>query len=91
LTPSKFDLTELLKRLGYKQVRGNGWARGGGFVFDLFKGKSIHTTDLLESPLEDGGNYKIKEFSYIYLGVLNYYDLIISKLFRGDSVDFRIA
>lgn len=31
----------------------------------------------------------IKELSYIYLGVLNYYDLIISKLFRGDSVDIE--
>jgi hypothetical protein len=29
----------------------------------------------------------IKEFSHIYLGVLNYYDIIISKLFRGITVD----
>ncbi len=28
-----------------------------------------------------------KEFSHIYLGILNYYDLITSKLFRGTSVD----
>ena len=31
----------------------------------------------------------IKEFSHIYLGVLNYYDLIISKMFRGTSVDIE--
>jgi len=29
----------------------------------------------------------VKEFSRIYLGVLNYYDIIISKLFRGTAID----
>jgi predicted nucleotidyltransferase len=29
----------------------------------------------------------IKEFSRLYIGVLNHYDLIISKLFRCTSVD----
>lgn len=81
-------LLSVLKRFGYKQVTGSGWARGGGFVFDLFRGNRIHTTELLESPLEKGNHLAFKEFSRIYLGILNYYDLIISKLFRGTSVDF---
>jgi hypothetical protein len=29
----------------------------------------------------------VKEFANIYLAVLNYYDLIISKLFRATAVD----
>ena len=29
----------------------------------------------------------IKELSHIYIGVLNPYDLIVSKLFRGTPVD----
>jgi hypothetical protein len=29
----------------------------------------------------------LKEFSHIYLGILNYYDIIIAKLFRGMQVD----
>lgn len=28
------------------------------------------------------------EFSQLYIGILNYYDLISSKLMRGDRVDF---
>jgi len=44
---------------------------------------------LLESPLKKGNYFIIKEYSHIFLGALNYYDLIISKLFRGTSVDFE--
>ncbi len=29
----------------------------------------------------------VKEFSHIYLGVLNPYDIIISKLFRSTAID----
>lgn len=76
-----------LKQLGYKSVSGWGWDKGDGFIFDLFRGKSVHTTELLESPLIKGNHILIKEFSRIYLGVLNYNDLIISKLFRATSID----
>jgi hypothetical protein len=81
-------LLNILKRLGYTSVTGAGWARGNSFVFDLFRGNRIHTTELLESPLKDGNHILLKEYSKIYLGILNFYDLIISKLFRATSVDF---
>ncbi|MFA4908213.1 MAG: DUF6036 family nucleotidyltransferase [Candidatus Omnitrophota bacterium] len=80
-------VTKILQQIGYKPKTGWGWARNDGFIFDLFRGKHIHTTELLESPLEKANHYVIKEFSHIYLGVLNYYDIIISKLFRGTTVD----
>ncbi len=80
-------LVNILKQLGYKSASGWGWAREDGFVFDLFKGNAVHTTQLLESPLKKGNHTLIKEFNHIYLGVLNYYDIIISKLFRGTAVD----
>lgn len=80
-------LVSILKQLGYKSASGWGWERGDGFIFDLFRGKSVHTTELLESPLDKGNNILVKEFSKIYLGVLNYYDIIISKLFRATQVD----
>jgi len=60
---------------------------GEAIVFDLFAGKQIFTTELLDSPLKKGGNKKIHEWNKIYLGVLNSIDLIISKMFRGDQVD----
>lgn len=81
-------LIETLKQLGYKPVTGSGWTREGDFIFDLFLGKRVHTTELLESPLDKENHFFIHEFNHIYLGALNYYDLIISKLFRATSVDF---
>ena len=44
---------------------------------------------MLKSPLEEGNHIVVKEFSKLYIGVLNHYDLIVSKLFRGASVDFE--
>lgn len=83
-------LVKTLKDLGYRASSGWGWQRKGElFSFDLFPGKKIHTTELLHSPLEEGGHIVLKEFSYLYVGILNDYDLIASKLFRGDTVDFE--
>ena len=82
-------LIGILKQLGYKSASGWGWKREDGFIFDLFRGKSIHTTELLESPLEKGNHILVKEFNRIYFGVLNYYDIIISKLFRAAAIDIN--
>ena len=78
-----------LEELGYKSVTGSGWSRDEGFIFDFFKGKMVHTTELLESPLDNRNHILIEELNHVYLGVLNCYDLIISKLFRGSGVDFE--
>lgn len=82
-------LIKVLGEIGYKPVTGSGWARDKEFIFELFRGKRVHTTELLESPLLEDNNILVKEFSNIYLGALNYYDLIISKLFRGNTVDVQ--
>ena len=82
-------LIKILKQLGYKAASGWGWSREDGFIFDLFRGKSVHTTELVESPLAEGNNILVKEFDRIYLGILNYYDIIISKLFRSTAVDIE--
>ncbi len=82
-------LIATLKQLGYKSASGAGWARENGFIFDLFNGKRVHTTELLESPLASGNNIPVKEFTRIYLGVLNYYDILITKIFRASGVDIE--
>jgi len=82
-------LIKTLKQLGYRSVSGSGWAKDDGFSFDLFRGKRVHTTELLESPINEGNHQLIKEYRHIYLGALNCYDLIISKLFRSSSVDIE--
>ncbi len=82
-------LVRQLQTLGYKPVSGSGWRRHGEvFHFDLFRGNRIHTTELLNSPLEEGRNSRLEEFSKLYVGILNDYDLIVSKLMRGERVDF---
>lgn len=83
-------LTQQLPAMGYKQTKSSGWQRKGEvFHFDIFRGNNIHTTGLLQSPLEDGRNRLLVEFSHLYIGILNDYDLIASKLMRGTRVDFE--
>ena len=82
-------LTKTLKDLGYLQTGGAGWyKKDEGIIFDLFCGDRIHTTELLQSPLDEGNHSLLKEYSRIYVGILNEYDLIASKLFRGTAIDF---
>ncbi|MCK4947817.1 MAG: hypothetical protein KAS46_05550 [Candidatus Aureabacteria bacterium] len=82
-------LIKTLKDLGYKQNTVYGWQKDEGFIFDLYAGNKVYTTDLVESPLKEGNNILVKEFTHIYLGILNYYDLIISKIFRCTNVDIE--
>ncbi len=93
MTPKVSEYKYLIKQLnalGYKQVTGSGWKRNGEeFQFDIFRGNSIHTTELLASHLDEGKHSILKEFSHLYVGILNDYDLISSKLMRGTSVDFE--
>ncbi len=82
-------LVGVIKRLGYRQVTGSGWSRDEGFVFDLFRGNRIYTTELLDPPLKRGNNIRIRELKRLYVGALNDYDLITSKMFRGSTVDIE--
>ncbi len=82
-------LLNILEKLGYKKRTGMGWAREDGFVFDLFPGKKVYVTELLESPLDEGNSILIKEFKKISVSALNDYDLVITKMFRGTEVDIE--
>ena len=82
-------LVKTLQKIGYKRETGTGWGRGDGYLFDLFRGHAVYTTELLESPLENGNNTHIRSFKKIYVGVLNDYDLITTKMFRGTDVDIE--
>ncbi|MDP8213087.1 MAG: hypothetical protein P9X22_07370 [Candidatus Zapsychrus exili] len=82
-------LIKTLKSLGYKEVGVSKWKRKGEiWEFDLYKNNNIFTTELLESPMEGNNHIKLESIGSIYVGILNYYDLIISKLMRGSGVDF---
>lgn|SRR3989338_164020 len=81
-------LIDFLIKAGYKETSDSGWAYPGENIrYDLYRGKKVFTTNLINSPLEDGKNIKIMALKRIYLGALNPIDLIITKMFRGSSVD----
>lgn len=80
-------LVEFLTSAGYKNDSGGWMYPGESIKYDLYEGNRVFTTNLLDSPLDEGKNIKIMEFKKIYLGALNPIDLIITKMFRGTSVD----
>ena len=83
-------LTGFLQKAGYRRVTQYGWKREGETIlFDLYPGKRVYTTELLESPLNRGGCRKWNEWKKIFVGILNPADLIISKMFRGTETDIQ--
>ncbi|MFI5348000.1 MAG: DUF6036 family nucleotidyltransferase [Elusimicrobiota bacterium] len=80
-------LLSTIQKLDYRRVTGSGWARDGGFIFDLFPGKIVFKTELLDSPLDEGRYIPIRTFKKLLVAALNDHDLIISKMFRGSDVD----
>jgi hypothetical protein len=81
-------LMKFLKHLNYGEKAG-GLAHEDdpNFIYQFWSGNRVFTTDLLDSPLEEGKHILIKKWTHIYLGALNLTDLIITKMFRGDQVD----
>jgi hypothetical protein len=81
-------LIKFLRDLGYEE-KGNGLAHDDdpNFIYQFWRGNKVFTTDLLDSPLDPGNHILIKRQSHIYLAALNLTDLIITKMFRGTSVD----
>ena len=83
-------LIKILADIGYKPIHPTRWQKEGEvFEIDLYPGKRIHTTELLESPLEESNHEFLQNVGRIYIGILNSYDLVSSKLFRGTSVDYE--
>jgi len=81
-------LIKFLGDLGYEE-KGGGLAHDDdpNFIYQFWRGNKVFTTDLLDSPLDPGNHILIKRWSHIYLAALNLTDLIITKMFRGTSVD----
>ncbi len=91
IVPEKNEFDKLIKflmALNYR-FKGNGLAHEDdpNFIYQLWCGNRVFTTDLLESPLKGNNHILINRWSHIYLGVLNLTDLIITKMFRGTPAD----
>ena len=81
-------LIKYLKALDYRE-KGNGLTHDDdpNFIYQFWRGNKVFTTDLLYSPLESDRHILVKAWPHIYLGALNFIDLIITKMFRGYPLD----
>jgi hypothetical protein len=80
-------LSNLLYRLNYRDVNGGICPPGQNWIFQLWPGQTVFVTELLD-PVHEVGNHRlIRQFKHLRLGALNPDDLIISKMFRGTTVD----
>lgn len=77
----------IFEQIGFKQIGGIRWQTQEGLFFDLFEGSNILGTVLLPDCLEKSSF--IRSFGKIRLYTLSLYDIIISKLARGDMRDFE--
>ena len=77
---------EIFEQIGFKKVGSLRWITQEGLAFDLFYGANILGTQLLPDCLELARF--TKSFGKVELYTLSPYDIIISKLARGDDRDF---
>jgi hypothetical protein len=81
-------LVSTLLKIGYVKVTGSAYRHPHQpWLYDLFRGQTVFQTDLLDPIQEEGNHREILKFKRLQLGCLNPADLIISKMFRGTSVD----
>ena len=80
------DLCAIFEQIGFKRTGSIRWITQEGLVFDLFYGSNILGTELLPDCLKLAKF--AQSFGNIELYTLSPYDIIISKLARGDDRDF---
>lgn len=79
-------IRKTFEKLGFKNSGGLRWFTQEGLAFDLFYGSNILGTALMHDCLSL--SKFIKKIGNIALYTLSFYDIIISKLARGDERDF---
>lgn len=89
--PVHYDrIIRLVKDLGYTDATGAGFRHPNNlWIFEFFRGQRIFQTDILDPIQEPGKHRVIRDFGHITLACINPDDLIISKMFRGTSVDVQ--
>ena len=79
-------ICKIFEQINFKKIGSIRWLTQEGLAFDLFHSSNIMGTQLLDDCLKK--SKLIKEFDNIELYSLSLYDIIISKLARGDKRDF---
>jgi len=80
-------LTGYFRSLGW-EGSGARWVRPGGeFIFDVFRGRVVYITELLDDPLVPGQHIPIGDYGRVALSALNLLDVACTKLVRCTGVD----
>jgi hypothetical protein len=79
-------LCQIFKKIGFRRIGTIRWQTHEGIHFDLFHGSNILGTQLLPDCLTE--STLIKTIGKINLYTLSPYNIMISKLARGDERDF---
>lgn len=80
-------ICKIFEQIGFERVGSIRWRTQEGLAFDLFHGSHILGTELLSDCLRI--SKRSKSFGNIELYTLSLYDIIVSKLARGDTRDFN--
>lgn len=79
-------LLELFTSLGFKEIAERRWLTNDGIIIDVYLDDYIVNVKLLDSSQKNSTILRV--FEHITLCVLNYYDICITKIDRGDARDF---
>ncbi len=82
-------LAALRTKLNYKDTDSGFRDPSGVYRFDLFRGNMVFQTELLDPVDRQDQHQVVHTGKRLIVGVLNSYDLVISKMFRGDDVDVQ--
>ncbi|MBI3032067.1 hypothetical protein HYY69_01220 [Candidatus Woesearchaeota archaeon] len=80
-------LLPLFKSLGFKEIAEKRWLTTDGLIIDIYLDDYIVNVQLVK-PSKDA-SVILREFDQITLRALNFYDICITKIDRGDARDFE--
>lgn len=81
------ELISLFQLLGFEEIAERRWLTKDGIIIDLYFDDYIVNVKLVAPSSET--STVIKVFDTITLRVLNFYDICITKIDRGDARDFE--
>lgn len=80
-------LTRYFRSLGWRTWDFHWQRPGGEFIFDVFRGRVVYVTELLDDPLLPGQHVPIGRYGRVELSALNLLDVACTKLVRCTGVD----
>lgn len=88
ISSKEYDLLlPLFRSLGFKEIAEKRWLTSEGLIIDIYLDDYIVNVQLVRSSKE--GSTIVRIFDQITLRVLNFYDICITKIDRGDARDFE--